>query len=96
LNSYTGGFQLIDIQLFFAQLDANKQKNISMSKIKDMMELNFWLGNRSQKAYNAVMQNRRFLPKDRESIKQELDRAKRMIRTDGGSSPMLLPKSFDS
>jgi hypothetical protein len=69
-------------------------KNVGMSKIKDMMELNFWLGNRSQKAYNAVMQNRRFLPKDRESIKQELERAKRMIRNESiGNSPMVLPEN---
>lgn len=36
-----------------------------MGKIKDLMELNYWLGNRSAKTYSAVMENRRYLPRDK-------------------------------
>ena len=43
-----------------------------MGKIKDLMELNNWLGNKPKRIYFAVMQNKRFLPKDREFIKEEL------------------------
>ena len=43
-----------------------------MSKIKDLMELNIWMGSRSRHNYEAIMEEKRTVPKDRRSILREL------------------------
>jgi len=55
-----------------------------MSKIRDLTEFNFWLGNQSKRSYFAIMQNKRYLPKDTESIQKELDRARRNVAEQTG------------
>ncbi len=47
-----------------------------MSKIRDLIELRYFLGGGSRKVYASIMQGKRYLPKDRESIKRELERSK--------------------
>jgi hypothetical protein len=52
-----------------------------MSKIRDLMELNYWLGNRSRKNYDTVMQSKRYHPQDKKSVQQELRRLKGNLST---------------